>query len=129
MWDKVESIISNTQKWRDVRGAFEVVLEKVRMGRTWMEYDKHERLGGRSYASLMRRVRHWDESGEYRRALKVLSSHSSVPAASQFSLPPMRITGVIDSGLGGVSAGQGGDSGNGELGDACARSFFYPTPR
>lgn len=95
MWEKVSSIISNTQKRKDVRGAFDVMLEKVRTGRAWMEYDKCERLGGRSYASMMRRVRHRDESGEYRQALQALSSYRSVPAAPQFSLPPMRITGAI----------------------------------
>ncbi|QWQ42134.1 recombinase family protein [Streptomyces sp. YPW6] len=126
MWDKVSSIISNTQKWKDVRGAFEVVLEKVATGRNWAEYGKDERLGGRAYATLMRRVRHWDESGEYRQALKVLSSHRSVSAAPQFSLPPMRVTGAIDSGASGVSAGQGVGSKNGELGDVGARSS--PTP-
>ncbi|MEU6056952.1 recombinase family protein [Streptomyces sp. NPDC047097] len=126
MWEKVSAIVSNTQKWKDVRGAFDVLLEKVRTGRTWMEYDKHERLGGRSYGTLMRRVRHWEESGEYRRALKVLSPHRTVPAAPQFSLPPMRITGAIDSGPSGVSAGQGKSSANGELGDVDARGS--PTP-
>ncbi|MGW0861260.1 recombinase family protein [Streptomyces sp. NPDC002611] len=127
MWEKVSSIISNTQKWKDVRGAFEVMLEKVRTGTPWQEYDKSERLGGRSYTSMMRRVRHWDESGEYRQALKMLEPYRKVPVAPQFSLPPMRITGTIDKGGSGVSAGQTGSVANGELGDVDARGS--PTPR
>ena len=121
MWEKVSSIISHTQKWKDVRGAFDVLLEKVRTGRNWMEYDKHERLGGRSYGTLMRTVRRWDESGEYRQALKELAPYRKVPAAPQFSLPPMRVTGAIDSHQGGISAGQTGDVANGELGDVDGR--------
>lgn len=121
MWEQVSSIISNTQKWKDVRGGFEVLLEKVRTGRTWMEFDKHERIGGRSYATLMRTVRRWDESGEYRQAMKMLAPYRKVPAAPQFSLPPMRVTGAIETKQSGVSAGQTGDVANGELGDADGR--------
>ncbi|MFE5663358.1 recombinase family protein [Streptomyces niveus] len=127
MWEKVSAIISNTQKWKDVRGAFDVLLEKVRTGRTWMEYDKHERLGGRSYGTLMRRIRHWDESGEYRRALEALETFGKVPAAPQYSLPPMRITGTIDSGEGSVPAGQASGVTNEELRDVSAQGS--PTPR
>ncbi|MCX5236198.1 recombinase family protein [Streptomyces prunicolor] len=126
MWEKVSAILSHSQKWKDVRGGFDVLLEKVRTGSTWMEYDKCERLGGRSYGTMMRTIRRWDESGEYRQALKALSQYQKVPAAPQFSLPPMRITGTIDSGQGKVSAGQTGDVANGKLGDVDGRGS--PTP-
>ncbi|USH44637.1 serine integrase [Streptomyces phage BroPlease] len=121
MWAKVSSILSSTQKWKDVRGAFEVTLEKIRTGRTWMEYDKCERLGGRAYASLMRTVRRWDESGEYREAVKALEGYRKVPAAPQFSLPPMRVTGAVARAPKGITAGQTGDVANGELGDVDGR--------
>ncbi|MFE1842075.1 recombinase family protein [Streptomyces sp. NPDC059515] len=121
MWAKVSSILSSTQKWKDVRGAFEVTLEKIRTGRTWLEYDKCERIGGRAYNTLMRTVRRWDESGEYRRALKVLEGYRTVPAAPQFSLPPMRVTGAVARAPKGISAGQTDGVANGELGDVDGR--------
>ncbi|MCS0601136.1 recombinase family protein [Streptomyces sp. LP11] len=127
MWEKVSSIISNTQKWKDVRGAFEVTLEKIRTGRTWMEYDKCEQIGGRAYNTLMRTVRRWDERGEYRQALKALDGYRSVPAAPQFSLPPMRVTGAISRVPKGITAGQTDGIANGELGDVDGRGS--PTPR
>ncbi|WP_199827295.1 hypothetical protein [Streptomyces xylophagus] len=127
MWEKVSAILSYSQKWKDVRGGFDVLLEKVRTGSPWMDYDKCERLGGRSYSTMMRTIRRWDESGEYRQALKALSQYRKVPAAPQFSLPPMRITGTVDSRQGKVSAGQTGDVANGELGDVDGRGS--PTPR
>jgi hypothetical protein len=69
----------------------------------------------------MRTVRRWDESGEYRQAMKMLAPYRKVPAAPQFSLPPMRVTGAIETKQSGVSAGQTGDVANGELGDVDGR--------
>ncbi|MEU8133273.1 recombinase family protein [Streptodolium elevatio] len=123
MWEKVSPIVSNTQKWKDVRGAFEVLLEKVRTGRVWMDYNKDARLGGRAYASLMRRVRHWDETGEYQQALKALGSYPQVPAAPQFSLPPMLVTGAIEMPDSSVYAGQWGDSEKAKAGGRSRSGF------
>ncbi|WP_328424070.1 zinc ribbon domain-containing protein [Streptomyces sp. NBC_00443] len=37
MWDKVKDILSGTRQWKDVRGAFDVMLEKLRTGKPWNE--------------------------------------------------------------------------------------------
>ncbi|WP_275463167.1 recombinase family protein [Streptomyces noursei] len=68
MWAEARGILSGNRQWRDPRDGFEVMLEKLREGRAWSEYSGSERIGGRSYGALYRRVTHWFGSGEYERA-------------------------------------------------------------
>lgn len=96
MWAKVEGILSSTRQWRDVRGCFEVMLDKLRTGRAWNSYSGSEAIGGRSYASLYRRVNHWFGSGEYARALEALGAYQGVAPQPLYVLPPMLVTSAID---------------------------------
>ncbi|MGW4165603.1 recombinase family protein [Streptomyces chartreusis] len=96
MWDKVKDILSGTRQWKDVRGAFDVMLEKLRTGSPWNEYSGCERIGGRAYASLYRRVHHWFDSEEYQAALEALRSYPAVSVPSSYVLPRMLVTGAVD---------------------------------
>ncbi|RSO33810.1 hypothetical protein DMH15_21570 [Streptomyces sp. WAC 06725] len=97
MWDKVEHILSGSRQWKDVRGAFGVMLEKLRTAKPWKEYSGCERIGGRSYASLYRRVHHWFDSGEYEAALEALRPYSAALVPPPCTLPRMLVTGAVDS--------------------------------
>lgn len=95
-WDKVKGILSGTRQWKDVRGAFDVMLEKLRTAKPWSEYSGCERIGGRSYASLYRRVHHWFDSGQYQAALGALRPCPAVPVPPSYVLPRMLVTGAVD---------------------------------
>ncbi|AXH70257.1 serine integrase [Streptomyces phage Haizum] len=95
-WVKVQPILSGNRQWRDVRGGFEVMLDKLRTGRAWNEYSGCEAIGGRSYGALYRRVTHWFGSGEYERALEELTPYVGVPVPPLYVLPPMEVTGSAD---------------------------------
>ncbi|PZT76339.1 hypothetical protein DNK56_23625 [Streptomyces sp. AC1-42W] len=96
MWDRVKGILSGTRQWTDVRGAFDVMLEKLRTGKPWNEYSGSERIGGRGYATLYRRVRHWHSSGEYQAALEALQGFEAVPVPPSYQLPHMLVTSAVD---------------------------------
>ncbi|MER7984241.1 recombinase family protein [Streptomyces noursei] len=96
MWAAVRGILSGNRQWKDPRDGFEVMLEKLREGRAWNEYSGSERIGGRSYGALYRRVTHWFGSGEYERALEALTPYEGVPVAPAYVLPPMLVTGTAD---------------------------------
>lgn len=96
MWDRVKDILSSTRQWKDVRGAFDVMLEKLRTGKPWNAYSRCERIDGRAYASLYRRVHQWFDSGEYQAALEALRSYPAVPAPPSYVLPRMLVTGAVD---------------------------------
>jgi DNA invertase Pin-like site-specific DNA recombinase len=97
MWDKVKGILSGTRQWRDVRGAFDVMLEKLRSAKPWNKYSGCERIGGRAYASLYRRVHHWFDSGEYEAALEVLRLFPAAHVPPLYVLPRMLVTGAVES--------------------------------
>lgn len=96
MWATVRGILSGNRQWVDPRGGFEVMLEKLREGRAWNEYSGSERIDGRSYGALYRRVTHWFGSGEYQRALEALMPYEGVPAPPAYVLPPMKVTSSAD---------------------------------
>ncbi|MGW1867918.1 recombinase family protein [Streptomyces mauvecolor] len=95
-WATVEPILSGNRQWKDVRGGFEVMLDKLRTGRAWNDYSGCEAIGGRSYGALYRRVTHWFGSGEYERALEALTPYEGVSAPPAYVLPPMEVTGSAD---------------------------------
>ncbi|MEU7400050.1 recombinase family protein [Streptomyces sp. NPDC044948] len=96
MWDRVKDILSGTRQWADVRGAFDVMLEKLRTGTPWNEYSGSERIGGRGYTTLYRRVHHWHSSGEYQAALEALKGFDAAPVPPSYRLPHMLVTGAVD---------------------------------
>ncbi|MFJ3882712.1 recombinase family protein [Streptomyces sp. NPDC090077] len=91
-WAAVEPILSGNRQWKNVRGGFEVMLDKLRTGRAWNDYSGCEAIEGRSYGALYRRVTHWFESGEYQRALDALAPYAGVSAPPAYVLPPMEVT-------------------------------------
>ncbi|MER6131154.1 recombinase family protein [Streptomyces sp. NPDC001815] len=95
-WAKVKDILSPSRQWGDVRGGFEVMLEKLRERRTWKEYGGSPRIQGKAYASLYRRVTHWFGSGEYERALEALTPYEGVPVPPAYVLPSIEVTGAVD---------------------------------
>ncbi|MGW7434687.1 recombinase family protein [Streptomyces sp. NPDC054849] len=114
MWAKVSGILSSNRQWKDVRGGFEVMLDKLRTGRAWNSYTGDERIGGRSYGSLYRRVTHWHTSGEYRRALNALTPYLGVPVPPLYVLPSMHVTGAVDESVTSTAA-----SGRGKRSASC----------
>lgn len=108
MWDRVKDILSGTRQWTDVRGAFDVMLEKVRTGKPWKEYSGSERIGGRGFTTLYRRVHHWHSSGEYRAALQALEGFEAAPVPPSYQLPHMVVTGAINPEFTAFGGGQRG---------------------
>ncbi|MEU6378349.1 recombinase family protein [Streptomyces sp. NPDC046909] len=91
-WRAVEDIVSPSRHWKDVRGGFEAMLDKIRSGKNWKDYDRSERIGGRGWAALYRRAQHWWGSGEYERALVALTPYEGIAAPPLYVLPPMTAT-------------------------------------
>ena len=106
-WATVKGILSGNRQWKDPRDGFEVMLEKLREGRAWDEYSGSERIGGRSYGALYRRVTHWFGSGEYQRALEALEPYEGVTVRPSSVLPPMEVTGAVDPKCTAERAGRG----------------------
>ncbi|MEU8621388.1 recombinase family protein [Streptomyces sp. NPDC048623] len=106
MWAKVRDILSSNRQWKDVRGGFEVMLDKLRTGRAWNSYSGDERIGGRTYATLYRRVHAWFGSGEYEKALEALSPFLGVPVPPLYVLPSMHVTGAVDDSVTSRAAGE-----------------------
>ncbi|NEB19955.1 transposase [Streptomyces coelicoflavus] len=96
MWNRVKDILSGTRQWQNVRGGFEVMLEKLRTGTPWNEYSGSEKIGGRGYTTLYRRVHHWHSSGEYQAALEALKDFDAAPVPPAYRLPHMLVTGAVD---------------------------------
>lgn len=112
MWAKVEGILSSTRQWKDVRGGFEVMLDKVRTDQSWRVYSGDERIGGRSSTSLYRSASRWWDTGEYELALKALTPYQGVLARPPYVLPPMEVTGAVDARFTAEHAGHGRGDGN-----------------
>lgn len=109
MWDKVKNILSGTRQWKDVRGAFDVMLEKLRTAKPWNEYSGSERIDGRGYTTLYRRVHHWQSTGEYQAALEALKGFPAVPVPPSYRLPHMLVTGAVDPEFTASDLGEHGD--------------------
>lgn len=107
-WSKIGDIVSPSRQWKDVRDGFEAMLDKIRTGKNWTDYDRSERIGGRGWAALYRRAQHWWGSGEYERALEALAPCEGVAPRPLYVLPPMEVTGDADPNCSAERARQGG---------------------
>lgn len=107
-WSEIGGIVSPSRQWKDVRGGFEAMLDKIRTGKNWKDYDRSDRIGGRGWAALYRRAQHWWVSGEYERALEALAPCEGVAPPPLYVLPPMEVTGTVDPNYSAERAGQGG---------------------
>ncbi|OLZ70867.1 hypothetical protein AV521_12700 [Streptomyces sp. IMTB 2501] len=107
-WQEIESIVSPSRQWKDVRDGFEAMLDKVRSGKNWKDYDGSEQIGGRGWAALYRRAQHWWGSGEYEAALEALAPYEGVAPLPLYVLPPMEVTGTTDPEYTAEHAGRGG---------------------
>ncbi|MET8111223.1 recombinase family protein [Streptomyces prasinus] len=96
-WGRVESILAGGRKPKaEDRGCFEMLLEKLREKRGWHDYNLDERMGGKGWQFFYRLGRRWFADGMYAAALEALGPYEGVPAPSGYTLPPMKIYGVID---------------------------------
>ncbi|MFE7275405.1 replication initiator [Streptomyces sp. NPDC057623] len=107
-WREVERIVSPSRQWKDVRGGFDAMLDKIRSGKNWKDYDRSERIGGRGWAALYRRAQHWWGNGEYEGALAALAPYEGVAPPPLYVLPPMEVTGTADPEYTAERAGRGG---------------------
>ncbi|WDS51769.1 serine integrase [Streptomyces phage Triumph] len=96
-WARIESILAGGRKpKREDRACFEMLLEKLRDKNGWHDYDKDERMGGKGWGFFYRLGRRWFSDGMYASALEALAPYEGVPAPDGYTLPPMKIYGVID---------------------------------
>ncbi|MFE4451467.1 recombinase family protein [Streptomyces sp. NPDC056796] len=96
-WVRVEGILAGGRKPKpDDRGCFDMLLEKLRNDAGWHDYDGDERIGGKGWGVFYRVARRWFTSGLYAEALEAYGPHDGVPAPDGYTLPPMKIYGVID---------------------------------
>lgn len=95
-WARVEGILGGRKPKPDDRGCFDMLLEKLRNDAGWHDYDHDERMGGKGWAFFYRVARRWFSSGLYAEALEGYGPHEGVPAPDGYTLPPMKIYGVID---------------------------------
>lgn len=96
-WVRVEGILAGGRKPKpDDRGCFDMLLEKLRNDAGWHDYDRDERIGGKGWGVFYRVARRWFTSGQYAQALEMYGPHEGVPAPDGYTLPPMKIYGVID---------------------------------
>ncbi|MFJ5226403.1 hypothetical protein [Streptomyces sp. NPDC088400] len=95
-WARVEGILAGGRKPEpDDRGCFDMLLEKLRDD-GGHDYDRDERIDGKGWAVFCRVARHWFTSGLYARALEAYGPYEGVHAPDGYTLPPMKIYGVID---------------------------------
>lgn len=96
-WDRIESILAGGRKpKREDRACFEMLLEKLREKKGWHDYDHDERMGGKGWGFLYRLGRRWFMEGMYAAALAAMDPYEGVPAPDGYTLPAMKIYGVID---------------------------------
>ncbi len=107
-WREIAGIVSPSRQWKDVRGGFDAMLDKIRSGKNWKDYDRSERIGGRGWAALYRRAQHWWGSGEYEGALEALAPYEGIAPPPLYVLPPMEVTGTADPEYTAERAGRGG---------------------
>ncbi|MFH8414400.1 recombinase family protein [Streptomyces collinus] len=96
-WARIESILAGGRKPKpEDRPCFEMLLEKLREKKGWHDYDHDERMGGKGWGFLYRLGRRWFTDGMYAAALEMMGPYEGVPAPDGYTLPPMKIYGVID---------------------------------
>lgn len=96
-WARIESILAGGRKPKpEDRPCFEMLLEKLREIKGWHDYDHDERMGGKGWGFFYRLGRRWFTDGMYAAALEAMGPYEGVPAPDGYTLPPMKIYGVID---------------------------------
>ncbi|MFJ6893551.1 recombinase family protein [Streptomyces hokutonensis] len=96
-WSRIESILAGGRKPKaEDRPCFEMLLEKLREKKGWHDYDHDERMGGKGWGYFYRSGRRWFMDGMYAAALEEMGPYVGVPAPDGYTLPPMKIYGVID---------------------------------
>lgn len=96
-WARIESILAGGRKSkREDRPCFEMLLEKLREKKGWHDYNHDERMGGKGWGFFYRLGRRWYMEGMYAAALEAMGPYEGVPAPDGYTLPPMKIRGVID---------------------------------
>ncbi|MGW1040001.1 recombinase family protein [Streptomyces sp. NPDC002547] len=96
-WGRVEGILAGGRKPKaEDRPCFEMLLEKLRHDKGWHDYDRDERMGGKGWGFFYRLARRWFSDGMYAAALAALGPYEGVRAPDGYTLPAMKIYGVID---------------------------------
>jgi DNA invertase Pin-like site-specific DNA recombinase len=96
-WGRVEGILAGGRKPKtDDRACFEMLLEKLREGKGWHDYDRDDRMGGKGWQFFYRLARRWFMEGMYAAALEALAPYVGVATPVGYTLPPMKIYGAID---------------------------------
>ncbi|MFD7259361.1 recombinase family protein [Streptomyces sp. NPDC059874] len=96
-WGRVESILAGGRKPKpEDRPCFEMLLEKLRHDKGWHDYDRDERMGGKGWGFFYRLGRRWFSEGMYAGALEMMGPYEGTAAPDGYTLPPMKISGVID---------------------------------
>ncbi|MFE4830264.1 hypothetical protein [Streptomyces sp. NPDC056672] len=96
-WGRVEGILAGGRKPKpEDRPCFEMLLEKLRHDKGWHDYDHDERMGGKGWGFFYRLGRRWFMDGMYAQALEELAPYEGVKTPAGYTLPPMKICGVID---------------------------------
>ncbi|MFB8351037.1 recombinase family protein [Streptomyces niveus] len=97
-WGRVEGILAGGKRkpQAEDRACFEMLLEKLRHDLGWHDYNRDERIGGKGWAFFYRAARGWFTSGKYAKALQAFGPYEGAEAPIGYTLPPMKIYGVID---------------------------------
>lgn len=96
-WERIGGILAGGRKPKpEDRPCFEMLLEKLRLDKGWHDYDHDERMGGKGWGFFYRLARRWFTSGMYAAALEALGPYQGAAAPDGYTLPPMKIYGVID---------------------------------
>ncbi|MFI5863522.1 recombinase family protein [Streptomyces sp. NPDC051546] len=96
-WGRVEGILAGGRKAKpEDRPCFEMLLEKLRHDKGWHDYDRDERMGGKGWGFFYRLGRRWFTEGMYAEALEMFGPYEGTAAPDGYTLPPMKISGVID---------------------------------
>lgn len=99
-WGRVEGILAGGRKPKpEDRPCFEMLLEKLRHGKGWHDYDRDERIGGKGWGFFYRLGRRWFMEGMYAQALEAYGPYEGTEAPDGYTLPPMKIYGAIDDSL------------------------------
>lgn len=96
-WERIGGILAGGRKPKpEDRPCFEMLLEKLRHDKGWHDYDHDERMDGKGWGFFYRLARRWFTSGMYASALESLGPYQGTAAPDGYTLPPMKIYGVID---------------------------------
>jgi DNA invertase Pin-like site-specific DNA recombinase len=95
-WGRVEGILAGGRKPKpEDRPCFEMLLEKLREDKGWHDYDRDVRMGGKGWGFFYRLARRWFMDGMYAVALDAMAPYEGAATPVGYTLPPMKIYGVI----------------------------------